>query len=96
MGGAVFLLTTNNASLQITKSSLVENYHFYRDQSPLSNGGAIFIAQMQGRLQGLKRSNVRPTDNCGLIQETWNLLEDTVFVKNAAPVGGAIYMNLAH
>lgn len=95
LGGAVFLLTTNNASLKIRKSLFVENYHFYFDQNPFSNGGAIFITQMQGRPQGFKRKNKRPIDKCGLIQETWNLLvEDTVFVKNAAPVGGAIYMNL--
>ena len=95
MGGAVFLSITSNASLQIRNSRFVENYHF--SETLFSNGGAIFIAQMHNRSlhQGFKRKNIRPSDNCGFKQKTWNLLvEDTVFVKNAAPVGGAIYMNL--
>lgn len=39
LGGAVFLLTTNNASFKIRKSLFVENYHFYFDQNPFSNAG---------------------------------------------------------
>jgi len=102
-GGAIYLSSGGNVSLQLKNSRFVDNFVFTQkeDGARVGFGGAIFLslaADIEKRPRCIQEESVsaRQSDD-GNEFPSWGYksqvtFEDTTFVRNAGYVGGAVYL----